>query len=325
MSNTNYAIFIDLENCGGKAHTLNTIIDKVKIRGNILLGKAYGYTENFSSLKEILLSNTFQVVPSIKFGHSQKNNMDIQLVIDALDVAYKNELIDCFCIVSGDSDYTPLVGKLKSMGKHVLGISRSEIASKMFISACNEFVFLESMAAPEQKVKKKVDDADNGDSSELDRLIVSILEDRDDECMYASELKNTIIRLRPDFNERSYGAGSFGKLLADLQRQFHHIVTENNEFSVKVKLSAERAVTSVQVNRKNWMEMVKTVLDKLKEEDFRRVNPSVIKEALMEAYPGFDERAIGFKKFSDMLKALEQRDVVLIEYDDQRAMLVRIL
>ena len=79
-----------------------------------------------------MLSNTFYVVPSLRWGYNQKNNQDIQLVIDALEVAYKNELIDCFCIVSGDSDYTPLVGKLKSMGKYVLGISRSEVASKIF-------------------------------------------------------------------------------------------------------------------------------------------------------------------------------------------------
>ena len=96
-------------------------------------------------MKEILLSNTFTVVPSLRYGIAQKNNADIQLVIDALSVAYSNELIDSFCIVSGDSDYTPLVGTLKSMGKFVLGISRSEVASHIFINACNEFQFLESV------------------------------------------------------------------------------------------------------------------------------------------------------------------------------------
>lgn len=108
---------MDLENCGAKVATLNSILEKVKIRGDILLGKVYGYTDRFSDLKEILLSNTFTVVPSLRYGISQKNNADIQLVIDALEVAYKNELIDSFCIVSGDSDYTPLVGRLKAMGK----------------------------------------------------------------------------------------------------------------------------------------------------------------------------------------------------------------
>ncbi|MEG0766395.1 MAG: NYN domain-containing protein, partial [Clostridia bacterium] len=129
MSTAHFAIFVDLENCGAKEPTLNYIIERVKIRGDILLGKVYGYTDRYSGLKELLLSNTFSVVPSLRFGHHQKNNLDIQLVIDALEVAYTNNLIDSFCIVSGDSDYTPLVGKLKTMGKFVLGISRSEVAS----------------------------------------------------------------------------------------------------------------------------------------------------------------------------------------------------
>ena len=115
-----FAVFVDLENCGAKVATLKSILEKVKIRGDILLGKVYGYTDKFDDLKEVLLSNTFTVVPSLRYGISQKNNADIQLVIDALQVAYENELIDSFCIVSGDSDYVPLVGRLKSMGKFVL-------------------------------------------------------------------------------------------------------------------------------------------------------------------------------------------------------------
>ena len=125
MSSSKFALFVDLENCGAKVDTLLSVLEKVKIRGDILLGKVYGYTDQYSDLKEVLLSNTFTVVPSLRYGISQKNNADILLVIDALEVAYTNPLIDSFCIVSGDSDYTPLVGRLKSMGKFVLGISRS--------------------------------------------------------------------------------------------------------------------------------------------------------------------------------------------------------
>ena len=153
-----FAVFVDLENCGAKEATLASIIEKVKMRGDILLGRVYGYTDRFSDLKQILLSNTFSVVPSIRYGYAQKNNADIQLVVDALEVAYTNPLIDSFCIVSGDSDYMPLVGRLKAMGKYVLGISRSEAASNIFINACNEFQFLESMGsrpAPQAKAHKK--------------------------------------------------------------------------------------------------------------------------------------------------------------------------
>ena len=147
MGTANFAVFVDLENAGAKESIINNIIEKVKIRGDILLGKVYGYSDRYSSLRECLLSNTFSVVPSLRYGKNQKNSLDIQLVIDAMEVAYTNPLIDSFCIVSGDRDYMPLVGKLKSMGKHVLGISRSEVASGIFIKACNEFIFLESVTA----------------------------------------------------------------------------------------------------------------------------------------------------------------------------------
>ena len=150
---SHFALFVDLENCGGKKSMLMDVIERVKIRGDILIGKVYGYTDSYSDLKETLLSNTFAVVPSLRFGRNQKNSMDIQLVIDALDVAYTNPLIDSFCIVSGDSDYVPLVGKLKTMGKFVLGISRSEAASGVFMNACSEFQFLESVASGKERAQ----------------------------------------------------------------------------------------------------------------------------------------------------------------------------
>ena len=77
---------------------LMDVIERVTIRGDILIGKVYGYTDSYSDLKEILLSNTFAVVPSLRFGRNQKNSLDIQLVIDALAVAYTNPLIDKLCI-----------------------------------------------------------------------------------------------------------------------------------------------------------------------------------------------------------------------------------
>ena len=217
---------MDLENCGAKVATLNSILEKVKIRGDILLGKVYGYTDRFSDLKEILLSNTFTVVPSLRYGISQKNNADIQLVIDALEVAYKNELIDSFCIVSGDSDYTPLVGRLKAMGKFVLGISRSEAASTIFINACNEFQFLESVGgrkvtAPTTKRSRQASSEESMDEAELNKLLCSIFEEQSDKDeMYASELKGVLLRLRPDFNEKAYGCATFGKLLSNLAAKF---------------------------------------------------------------------------------------------------------
>ena len=331
-----YAVFVDLENCGAKVATLTNILEKVKMRGDILIGRVYGYTDRFSDLKEILLSNTFSVVPSIRYGIAQKNNADIQLVVDALDVAYTNPLIDSFCIVSGDSDYMPLVGRLKGMGKFVLGISRSEAASNIFINACNEFQFLESMSgrsvpAPTGRKQKSGNAGSDEmmDLTELNKLIVSVCEEQADAGeMYASELKGVVMRLRPDFNEKSYGCATFYKLLAKLQQKFGDIRVKNDNFNVMVSLTAhpdDVAEAVPQLNRDNWKEAFAAQLQAYKEGGFDRINPSILKADIHTTYPEFNERAIGFKRFSDVMKQLERDGLLEVEMDEQKTMLVKLL
>ena len=327
-----FAIFVDLENCGAKVATLNSILEKVKIRGDILLGKVYGYTDRFSDLKEVLLSNTFTVVPSLRYGISQKNNADIQLVIDALSVAYTNDLIDSFCIVSGDSDYTPLVGKLKSMGKFVLGISRSEVASNIFINACNEFQFLESVgghkaAAAPKKQQKASSTEEQADEAELNKLMCSILEESAEaDEMYASELKGVVTRLRPDFNEKAYGCPTFYKLLLRLAAKFGDLHVKNDNFNVMVSLeNPAGAEAAPQLTRDNWKEAFSAQLQAYKDGGFERVNPSILKADILTNYPDFNERAIGFKRFSDIMKQLEKDALVVVEMDEQKTMLIKLL
>jgi uncharacterized LabA/DUF88 family protein len=327
LSTSRFAVFVDLENAGGKAETLNSILEKVKIRGDILIGKVYGYTEKFGGLKELLLSNTFTVVPSLRHGVAQKNNADILLVLDAMEIAYTNPLIDSFCIVSGDSDYTPLVGKLKSMGKFVLGISRSEVASTIFINACNEFQFLESVSPRRQPQKaKKVDNA-AGDDSDLLKLVESILDDHNEEEVFASELKGILLRLRPDFNERNYGASTFFKLLTRLSQQYGTIKVRSDNYNVMVSLAAEdgAAGKNRELTTDNWVEAFREQLKHYKDDGFERINPSILKADIQSLYPGFQEKSVGFKRFSDLLKALEKEKVLALEMDQQRNMLIKML
>ncbi len=325
-----FAIFVDLENCGAKVPTLNSILEKVKIRGDILLGRVYGYTDHFSSLKELLLSNTFTVVPSLRYGIAQKNNADIQLVVDALEVAFTNPLIDSFCIVSGDSDYTPLVGRLKSMGKFVLGISRSEAASTIFINACNEFQFLEGVSAaavPSPEKKRRAATEEAADEAELNKLLMSILEESaDTDGMYASELKNVLLRLRPDFNEKTYGCSSFGKLLTRLSQRFSDFRVKTDNFNMMVSPnSAESAESRPQLTKDNWREAFAAQLQAYKEGGFERINPSILKADILTSYPDFSERSIGFKRFSDVMKQLEKDGLVKVEMDEQKTMLIQLL
>ena len=322
MGKSNFAVFVDLENAGGKESMLRSIIEKVKIRGDILLGKVYGYTDRYSDLKPVLLSNTFQVVPSLRYGKNQKNNLDITLVIDAMEVAYTNPLIDSFCIVSGDSDYTPLVGRLKSMGKFVLGISRSEAASGIFINACNEFVFLESVAAQQPQKKQKDERQADGDLNELIAQVETIVEDQEQQQMYASELKDTLMRLRSDFSERSYGCSTFGKLIALISSKSEKLRSWTDDSSLMIGLSA--AEEEKNLDKTNWLPAFTAALSQFKTEGFERVNPSIVKSTILSEYPGFEEKKIGFKRFSDVMKALEKEGLLVVEMDEQHNMLLKI-
>ena len=319
-----FALFVDLENCGGKKSMLMDVIERVKIRGDILIGKVYGYTDSYSDLKETLLSNTFTVVPSLRFGRNQKNSMDIQLVIDALDVAYRNELIDSFCIVSGDSDYVPLVGKLKSMGKFVLGISRSEAASGVFMNACSEFQFLESVASGKERTAA----APVGEAltlADVNNLIVTILGEGDSGEMLASEVKSVLLRLRPNFSEKSVGYSTFGKLLARLSQQFGSFSVASEDYNLIVSLNQAHTGTGEQLTRENYVSVFARILAEYKEDGFDRVNPSILKSAVQADYPDFTERQIGLRRFSDVLRALEREHLLTLETDEGGNMLVHIL
>ena len=319
---SHFALFVDLENCGGKKSMLMDVIERVKIRGDILIGKVYGYTDSYSDLRETLLSNTFTVVPSLRYGRNQKNSMDIQLVIDALDVAYRNELIDSFCIVSGDSDYVPLVGKLKSMGKFVLGISRSEAASGVFMNACSEFQFLESVSSGKERAAAPVGEALT--LADVNRLVVTILEESDSGELLASEVKSAILRLRPDFSEKSVGFSTFGKLLARLTQQFGAFTLINDNFNLILQLDQSHGVQE-QLTRENYFVAFARILSEYKREGFERVNPSILKSSVQADYPDFTERQIGHRRFSDVLRALEREELLRIESDEGGNMLVHIL
>lgn len=298
------------------------------MRGDILLGKVYGYTDQYSDLKEILLSNTFTVIPSLRYGYAQKNNADIHLVLDALEVAYTNPLVDSFCIVSGDSDYVPLVGRLKSMGKYVLGISRSEAASSVFIKACNEFQFLETVGTfkddKNEKKKNGTSPQDMLEEADLVKLIEKIFDEQDEDEIYASVLKNIILRLRPEFNEKDYGCATFGKLLTKLSQKYNVFDIRKDNYNVVVSLKTKEPTQQLEITKDNWKDIFARQLNHYKEEGFDRINPSILKGAIQSAYPNFSEKNIGFKRFSDVMKQLEKDGLLTVEMDDQNTMLIKV-
>ena len=276
MSSSKFALFVDLENCGAKVDTLLSVLEKVKIRGDILLGKVYGYTDQYSDLKEVLLSNTFTVVPSLRYGISQKNNADILLVINA----------------------------------------------------CNEFQFLENLGGRTRKPtgkKKASADKEPLDEQELNKALCGILEEQTDKDeLYASELKGILLRLRPDFNEKSYGCTTFLKLLDKLSKQFGALHIRSDNFNVMVSLSQSSKESEPELNKDNWRALIREQLSRYKEDGFERINPSILKADIQASFPGFSEKALGFKRFSDMLKAMEKEGLISVELDDQKNMLIKV-
>jgi hypothetical protein len=209
------------------------------------------------------------------------------------------------------------------MGKYVLGISRSEVASNIFIKACNEFIFLESVTTSGNQGS----DDTLSEPDDLLEVLEKIISDQADTdgTVFVSELKKTLLRLRPDFSEKSYGYSSFGKLLNTLEMKHNTIKVFGDNNSLKVKLRGENKSLAGEITKANWVSIMQNQLNKLKSNGFERVNPSIIKSELQKEYPDFDERQIGFKKFSDMLKRLEREKVVAVEFNEARTMLIKIL
>ena len=205
------------------------------------------------------------------------------------------------------------------MGKFVLGISRSEAASGVFMNACSEFQFLESVASGKERAQGQEIEALT--LSDVNDLIVTILKESDSGEMLASEVKSVLLRLRPNFSEKSVGFSTFGKLIARLSQQFGAFTVESEQFNVIVSLNQPHAPAGEQITRENYARIFARILSEYKEDGFDRVNPSILKSA----YPDFTERQIGLRRFSDVLRALEREKLLKLETDEGGNMLVHIL
>ena len=149
-------------------------------------------------------------------------------------------------------------------------------------------------------------------------------EQTDKDELYASELKGILLRLRPDFNEKSFGCATFSKLLDKLGKQYGSLRTHSDNFNVMVSLAQSSKEAAPQMDKDNWRALIREQLARYKEDGFERINPSILKADIQASYPDFSEKALGFKRFSDMLKAMEKEALITVELDEQRNMLIRV-
>jgi len=219
----NLALFIDFDNIalGLKSATIKKIeirlvIERLLEKGKVIIKKAYADWSNYPQYKNELHAAGIEMVEIPKRQISGKNSADIRLAVDAMDLCYGKEHLDTYVIVSGDSDFSPLVSKLRENNKSVIGLGMRDSSSRLLIENCDEFIFYEDLGQESAISLETMPKA----KAQVFRLLVSTVRAlirENKEIIYSSMVKDTIKRKQPSFSESSYGYSSFSDMLEDAQ------------------------------------------------------------------------------------------------------------
>jgi uncharacterized protein (TIGR00288 family) len=222
------AVFIDFENLAmgfnGRRDRfeIGRVLERLVEKGKIVVKRAYCDWSRFGQYTGPLHESAIELIEIPKRSATGKNSADIRLVVDAIDLAYSKDHIDTFCIVSGDSDFSPLVSKLKELGKHVIGLGLANATSNLLRDNCDEFIYYEDLAKPAPTVAPAVADSVPEQKRKMFALLMDsllALRRENKEVIYSSMVKDTMKRKRPSFNEGYYGYDTFSELLEDAQKQ----------------------------------------------------------------------------------------------------------
>ena len=218
------AVFIDYENLAlgtGPAPDMSLVLERLLDKGKILAKRAYSdwarFPDAVSSLHELGIELT--EIPDR--GMTGKNSADIRLVVDAMELSYTKEHIDTFVIVSGDSDFTPLVSALKENGRTVVGVGIKAATSNLLATNCDEFIYYDDLVSEIEAPAPVIDKSVPKKKQPAYRAVFDAIESlqrENVERMHSSLIKDTIRRKKPQFNESYYGYRSFTALLEEAQK-----------------------------------------------------------------------------------------------------------
>ncbi|MSO23258.1 MAG: NYN domain-containing protein [Acidobacteria bacterium] len=221
------AVFIDFENVALGVReskygnfNIDLVLKRLVEKGKIMVKRAYSDWHRYTEFKRAFHQASIELIDVPQTRYSGKNSADIRMVVDALDLSYQKEHIDTFVLVSGDSDFSPLVSKLRENGRYVIGMGVRQSSSDLLINNCDEFIFYEDLVRP-ATVVTVVDPQVHHLSpkkAEAFRLVLETfqaLQREGKEVIYGSMIKQTLIRKLPSFNETYYGYPMFSRLLED--------------------------------------------------------------------------------------------------------------
>jgi uncharacterized protein (TIGR00288 family) len=241
--NATMAVYLDLENIALGAldahyptFNIQKVLERLLLKGHIVVKKAYCDFDRYKAFKRDLHEAAFELIEIPHLRQSGKNSADIRMVVDALDLCYTKGHVDTFVIISGDSDFSPLVSKLRENAKKVIGIGVKNSTSDLFIGNCDQFIYYDDLvrAEPARTRRRTATSVPAPKSGEyenkgpsLEKAFDEVVETLDaitqereaDEPIWGSMIKQAIKRRNPGFNERAYGFRSFNDMLLEAQKR----------------------------------------------------------------------------------------------------------
>lgn len=237
------ALFCDFENVALGVREakypdfdVGKVLERLLLKGNIVVKKAYCDWDRYKEFKARMHEASFELIEIPHVRQSGKNSADIRMVVDALDLCYTKSHVDTFVIISGDSDFSPLVSKLRENNKTVIGVGVKKSTSDLLIANCDEFIYYDDLVRGEvqkrrsrkkattkrghaPKTEEKTDEDKRQEALDLVMETVEALlaERGESERTWGSMVKQTLKRRKPGFNEAYYGFRSFSELLEEAQ------------------------------------------------------------------------------------------------------------
>jgi len=220
------AVFFDLDNLALGVREadyppfdVGLVLGRLLEKGNVIVKKAYADWERWSSYKRAFHEAAVEMTDIPRTGMSGKNSADIKMVVDAMELSYAKPHLDAFALISGDSDFSPLVSKLRENGKYTIGMGVKKSTSRLLIGNCDEFVYYDDLVRQTGKSLPRLDQMPELKREAFRQLIEAATAlARDDRELHSSLVKDTMKRKQPQFNEEYYGYNSFSRLLEDAQR-----------------------------------------------------------------------------------------------------------
>ncbi len=221
------AVFVDFENLAlgfqGRRDRFDIVrvLERLVEKGKIVAKKAYADWSRFLPYTAPLHEAAIELIEIPRRAQTGKNSADIRLCVDAMDLAYSKDHIDTFVVVSGDSDFSPLVSKLKELGKHVIGLGMQQSTSDLLRDNCDEFIYYEDLGkTPDMApaVDARVPEMKRKAFALLMESLLALRRENK-EVLWSSMIKDTMKRKKPSFNESYHGYRSFSELLEDAKKE----------------------------------------------------------------------------------------------------------